>query len=449
MPPVAVRPGRLDTLRPQTTLKPVSVGLVLTVIAGMSRIVITEVMANPAGGSGAHAPEDRNEFVELYNAARHAIDLAGWTLSDGDATDRLVAWTDPTVLADNPTVLIGTTWLNPGCYAVVLDSEYTDLNPAGGLVQPYRFGAGALILTTGNTTLGNGLASNDPLTLSASSAYGFADTSTFGTPQDTTDSLPCDAGDGISWERIRIEDEDRVANWVCCLDPAGCTPGAPNSILSYLDLAVTELTVDDSLRPGARARAGVRVANTGFVSARDWSLVVGLAPGAPVDSLGGWELEPGKDSFLVVEFTVPRTNAYIEACLLCSADRDTLNNLRRVYLRPGGSDRLLSLDRLSFSPDRDGFEDTLVILYRVPKTGGKLTVAVFNLAGREVRNLCRNLPVTQERGLLLWDGARADGTKAPVGIYAVWLEYRVGGTVRTEKLPVALVRNLRTNFQPE
>jgi len=416
-------------------------GLLLTVIAGMSRIVITEVMANPAGTSGAHAPEDRNEFVELYNVSRYAVDLADWTANDGDATDRLVAWSDPAILTENPTVLIGTTWLNPGCFAVVLDSEYTDPNPTGGFVQPYRFGPGVLILTTGNTTIGNGLAGNDPLTLIASSAYGFADTSTFGTPRDTTDSLPRDPGDGISWERIRIEGEDIASNWIRCLDPAGCTPGSPNSILSYLDLAVTELTVDDSLRPGARARAGVRVANAGFVSDRNWSLVVRMEPGTRVDSLGGWELEPGKDSLLQVEFAVPRANAYVEARLLCPTDRDTLNNLRRVYLRPGASDRLLNLDRLSFSPDRDGFEDTLVISYRVARTGGKLTVAVFDLAGREVRSLCRNLPVTEERGVLLWDGARADGVRAPVGVYAVWLEYRVGGTVRTEKLPVALVRN--------
>ena len=39
--------------------------LVLVLISG--RIVVTEVMPNPAGSSGAREPEDRNEFVELHN----------------------------------------------------------------------------------------------------------------------------------------------------------------------------------------------------------------------------------------------------------------------------------------------------------------------------------------------------------------------------------------------
>jgi hypothetical protein len=415
-------------------------GLLLAVVVGAGRVVITEVMANPAGPSGAHGPEDRNEFVELYNASRYALDLSDWTVSDGDAADRLTAWLDSTVLTSNPTARLGTTWLNPGCFAVVLDSEYTDRNPVGGHVQPCRFGNGALLLTTCNTTIGNGLAGNDPLTLISSSAYGFADTSTFGTPADTADSLPCDPGDGVSWERIRVLAPDAAGNWTRCLDSAGSTPGDSNSILSCLDLALTQLVVSDSLRPGAWASVSVQITNAGFVSTADWSIVVQLDPGPLCDSVPGGPLAPGAESLIVVGFTAPRTNAYLDARLLCPADRDTLNNRRRVYLRPGGSDRLLSLDRLSFSPDGDGFEDTLVVSYRLAKTQGRLTVSVFDLAGREVCNLCRSLVTTEERGVLLWDGALADRTRAPVGIYAVWLEYREGGMTRVEKLPVALTR---------
>ncbi len=128
-----------------------------------SRIVITEVMANPAGKSGSHMPEDRNEFVEIYNSSDNAIDLLDWTVSDGDGADHLTAWTDSSILNNCPALRIGSTWLNPGRYAVVLDSEYTDPSPLGGFVQPYRFGDSALILTTGNTTLGNGLAATDPV----------------------------------------------------------------------------------------------------------------------------------------------------------------------------------------------------------------------------------------------------------------------------------------------
>jgi len=415
-------------------------GLVLLALFGAGRVVITEVMANPAGGSGIHAPEDRNEFVELYNASRYAVDLADWTIDDGDAVDRLAEWTDTSVLADNPSLSIGTTWLGPGGFAVVLDSEYTNPDTVGGYARPYHFGSGTLLLTTCNTTIGNGLAGTDPLTLIASSAYAFEDTSTFGTPQDSTDSLPCDAGDGISWERVHIDQPDRAGNWTRCLDSAGCTPGAPNSILSWLDLAVTDLAPGESLEPGDRGWALVRVANTGFTTADSWRLECSLKPGAAVDSVAGGPLEPGADVVARVEFTVPRANAELEARLVYPDDGDTLNNACRVYLRPGVSDRLLSLDRLSFSPNKDGFEDDLAVMYRVARPGGKLSVAVFDLAGREVRSLCRSLKVTEERGVLAWDGTRSSGAAVPVGVYAVWLEYRESGTTRVEKLPVVVAR---------
>jgi hypothetical protein len=420
----------------------------LAALLAASRIFITEVMANPAGGSGAHMPEDRNEFVELYNAWREAVDLADWTVNDGDAKDQLTAWQDSSVLAGNPTLRVNQTWLDPGCYAVVLDSEYTDPGPTGGYARPYRFGDSTLLMTTRNTTLGNGLADRDPLALVASSAYGFADTSTFGTPNDTADSIPCDAGDGISWERIRIDRPDTVSNWIGCLDSAGCTPGAPNSIAMFLDLAVTELSLSDSAVPDARITAAARVANPGLLAADNWSLSLYLDrnlngradAGEVVRSFAGWLLQPDSDSLMQAEFVCPKAKTDLWAQVTCAGDRDTLNNRRRITINPGGSGRLLNLDLSSFSPDGDGFEDALTVMYKVPVTDGRLNAAVFDLAGKQVQVLCRNLRADDERGVLFWDGRRSNGTTAPVGVYAVWLEYRQGGTTRSERLPVVLVR---------
>jgi hypothetical protein len=160
----------------------------LAVLVWASRIAITAVMADPRGITGSRYPEDRNEFVELYNASDSTIDLLDWTMDDGDAVDRLRAWNDSSIL-NAGSLRLGTTLLDPRRYAVVLDPEYTDTAALGGYVQPYRFGPGTLILTVGNTTIGDGLENNDPVTLASSSAYGYQDTSTFGTPSDTTDSI--------------------------------------------------------------------------------------------------------------------------------------------------------------------------------------------------------------------------------------------------------------------
>jgi len=172
--------------------------LTFLLLGATGTVSITEVMANPRGPTGAHQPEDRNEFVELYNYGPEPVDLFAWTIDDGDAIDYIAAWTDSSLLQDNPTLRINETWLGPGAYAVVLDPEYADTAALGGFVRPYRFPDSTLILTVRNTTIGNGLAGNDPLVLISSSAYGFADTSTFGTPLDLTDGFPTDAGDGVS-----------------------------------------------------------------------------------------------------------------------------------------------------------------------------------------------------------------------------------------------------------
>jgi hypothetical protein len=44
-------------------------------------VVINELHYNPDGG------DDLEEFIELYNAGHDAVDLAGWTIDDGDGVD--------------------------------------------------------------------------------------------------------------------------------------------------------------------------------------------------------------------------------------------------------------------------------------------------------------------------------------------------------------------------
>ncbi len=184
-------------------------------------VVINEVMANPKGNeSGQGSPGDRNEFVELYNTADEPVDVSKYLLSDGDATDIIIPWTDERLIAQN--VIYGTCILESRSYAVILDPEYTD---SGDFYQPYSFGDNTLILTVGNTTIGNGLSVNDPVLLLDSLQNVI---STYGTPWDSLDGVPFDPGDGVSAERINPYSEDSENSWMPSLD--SCTPGMRNSL---------------------------------------------------------------------------------------------------------------------------------------------------------------------------------------------------------------------------
>jgi hypothetical protein len=417
------------------------VAVVLTLLFAASRIVITEVMANPKGKSGAHAPEDRNEFIELLNVSPQAVDLYDWQIDDGDSKDRLVAWTDSAILRPEETLRINQTWLNPGCYAVILDSEYTDPNPIGGLSQPYHFGSGCLILTVRNTTLGNGLATTDPVTLTS----GYGDTSTFGTPWDLTDSFPHDAGDGISWERIDSAGPDTVTNWLPC--PDSCTPGAVNRAGTCVDLALVGLDLVGEATPLASETARVVIACIGAPAGDSCSLVVFLDrdgdghedAGERVFESGGWALRRGQDTTLAVPFQCPAANTDLWAEVSCPNDRDSSNNSMRLTIMPGGSGRMFDLNLSSFSPDRDGFEDSLAVLYRLPAAYGTLDIAVYDLAGRKVAALLSGHPPAAG-GAAYWDGRNTSGSPVPPGVYAVCVEHRYRSVTRTDKLPVVLWR---------
>ncbi len=140
---------------------------------------INEVMANPLD-------ETSGEFVELINAGDAPVDLAGYRIDDGDDPDVIVGWEG------------GDTVLAPGAYAVVVDPDFPDALPAG-----------ALRLTVGDTRLGNGLSTGDPVALrlpdgnTVVSAY----------------EAPFDPGNGVSaeWDGAAF-----VAS------PCGSSPGADN-----------------------------------------------------------------------------------------------------------------------------------------------------------------------------------------------------------------------------
>ncbi|MDP6945511.1 MAG: lamin tail domain-containing protein, partial [Myxococcota bacterium] len=139
-------------------------------------IVISEVMANAK-------VEARGEFVEIFNAGPVGIDVAGWKLSDGGATDEIQGWNG------------GDTVIGPGEFAVILDQDYT--------TNTYYFPAGTLKLTVGNATIGNGLTTSDGITLYESD--GVTLVSSF--------SFPFNPGNAKSVEKVTLTGGDVQANW--------------------------------------------------------------------------------------------------------------------------------------------------------------------------------------------------------------------------------------------
>ena len=160
-------------------------------------IILNEVMANALD-------EDTGEFIELHNTSDEAVDVGGWKFTDSDATDII-----------QPLKKDGTTIIPPKGYGVILDSEY-----AG----QYNIPETAILLTTKNTTLGDGLTTNDPITLFDSSGKNTIDTY----------SHPFNPGNGISAEKLDLLAGDQPDNWKACRDKSGSTPGRKNSFLEPL-----------------------------------------------------------------------------------------------------------------------------------------------------------------------------------------------------------------------
>ena len=299
-------------------------------------LVITEVMANPAGGETELPGGKGDEYIEIVNLSDESIDMAGWSISDGDGLDMLVAW-DPGVHGglEAQDVQIETTEVPAGGYVLVLDPDYASPD-RGEVPPPYTIGAGAVILTVEDSDLGGGggLSAADPLTLYDGGGTTRAHVvDTYGTPldvddplgrdDDELDELPRDPGDGYSMERVDPAQIDQESNWV--VGPQGGTPGRQNAATPYeFDLAVSSsdiVVVTDPVVPGEAVTVQVTAANVGLRGVSDGRLVVrvldtgdslgivglgSMAPGETIVSPFVWDPYPGGSPVVEARLTSAR-----------------------------------------------------------------------------------------------------------------------------------------------
>jgi hypothetical protein len=104
----------------------------------------------------------------------------------------------------------------------------------------------------------------------------------------------------------------------------------------------------------------------------------------------------------------------------------------------GDRARAFSLRYSTFSPDGDGYQDVLYIDYNLPAAGYEASLTVYDIQGRVVRSLGKNVWLGTS-GSLAWDGARDNSQRALSGLFIVLIQcYDVRGNVSVYKLPCAV-----------
>lgn len=96
-----------------------------------------------------------------------------------------------------------------------------------------------------------------------------------------------------------------------------------------------------------------------------------------------------------------------------------------------------------FSPDGDGYEDNVVISYKLDQPDYLLRVNIFDRYGRHIKELTDGKPAGFE-GSLTWDGRRDDGRRNRIGIYIIVFEAydSTSGSDKAFKKTVVLARKL-------
>ena len=90
----------------------------------------------------------------------------------------------------------------------------------------------------------------------------------------------------------------------------------------------------------------------------------------------------------------------------------------------------INLSSPTLSPDNDGFEDALTLLYHWQTPGGVANVRIFTEKGQLVRNLIKNQTMGTE-GAWVWDGLNEQAERVPIGIYILKIDvFNLNGNVK-------------------
>jgi len=418
--------------------------LLIFILLNSSRIIITEVMSNVKGPENPYG--DRNEFIEIYNLSPDTVDLSNYLISDFDANpDEICAWENESILIKYPDVRIHSTIIYPFSYALILDREY--IVPDSINCQPYNISAGTLILTTDDTSIGDGLATNDPIIIFSTVD---ACTTSFGTPY-IQDNFPRDPGDGISWERIDYNLPDTLTNWYPSINPAGCTPGYKNSVTDAFDLGLDENLISfipAKVETGEDVKIKIGIINSGIRPTIDYTLSIFddknndriLEQSELLCNIAGEPVSAFDTIFLYYEYMKPYQGEHnLGFKIEFTEDKNLNNNTAFKKLLVLGKIGELCLTPAIFTPDGDGINDNLQIDCRLPQPGGELTLSIYDSRGIKIYDLCKKKPVDFDKGTFFWNGETLK-SKAPTGMYIIYLEYHYQNKITKAKKTAVLAR---------
>jgi hypothetical protein len=91
------------------------------------------------------------------------------------------------------------------------------------------------------------------------------------------------------------------------------------------------------------------------------------------------------------------------------------NSLQPVKVSKAG----VRVDPNPFNPFQGG---VVVISFRLPAPVSRVSLSIFNSAGRRVRQLVSNLPAGTREPMLYWDGRDDNNRLLPIGRYIIYLE---------------------------
>ncbi len=333
------------------------------------------------------------------------------------------------------------------------------------------------MLTTKNTTLGNGLQINDPITLFDESGTKIIDTY----------SHPFNPKNGISAERVDVNAGDVPENWKASIHPSGSTPGQENSVSELeVDLPPVDEPDPEKTKPQPPIQQIFinEIMHSPDTKAEQTEWIELFNPNLQHIDLSGWRVEDasGKSDeipegtqiagggFLilaktksdfqaqyrnpieVVEIKLPALNNSGDTIILYdSFDRQVElvsysgsgsirgKSLERVQVsRPSNQEGNwgLSIDLAGATPGKINSRSqkvtgtsTLIIAptpfnpqvspttirYEAP-TDALITVQIFDSAGRLVRVLLEQREAGGRQSIS-WNGRDEDGRRVPVGVY--------------------------------
>lgn len=279
--------------------------------------VITEVLCNPTDQS-------RDEFVEVFYPGPGVFDPSVLSISDGDATDSLHGDFVPAL-----------------AYAVILDPDYF----SGSM--PYDIPPGTPLILPENSTIGDGLSGNDPVSL----LCGDAVVSTYGTPDIPEDGIPYNPGTGMSVELITPDLPDLPGNWFT--NSPGPSPGAPPLGLQQgVDYGIRRFDLTPpagEVGSETTMRATVEALGTQTFGFQ----VVFIVEGEQIGSATPTPPSLGDSVLVEAVWVATAEQASVEALILCDPDVNESNNAATA---PWNQAPGLVINEIMYSPESPGPE---------------------------------------------------------------------------------------------